>query len=290
MCVSYVLISVNRLLTRCICISFCFYFNRGRDFRPAFARIGGLRATVPFAPVIALTATATMEIRKNICEKLCMFNPTTIHIVSNRPNIKYKVVKLEGDWQSNLIKFEPIIKLLNDTSNVCPKILIYCSTIDVVSSVYSYFHSRIPNPGTPLSPVAMFHKSTSQPNKSHVLSEFPKPDSVVRVVVCSVAFGLGVNIPDIRQVFNFGIPRSVEEFVQMSGRAGRDGEVAISTIYHIPSLRRRETDAAMLKYCSRDIPCRRKFLAQHFRLTDYVEYAAPEIKSTPQCCDLCNPV
>jgi len=262
---------------------------RGRDFRPAFRNIGGLRALVPNVPIIALTATATIKIRKDITESLCMNNPTTLHILPNRPNIVYKVVNLVGHFQSNFKIFDPIIELLNDTCSVCPKLLIYCCTIDVVSSVYSYFHSRIPNPGTPLSPVAMFHKSTSSANKSHVLSHFHKPDSVVRVVVCSVAFGLGVNIPDIRKVINFGMPLSLEDFVQMSGRAGRDGEIATSILYHIPSLKRRGTDPAMCKYCSRDIPCRRNFLAQHFRLTDYVEYAAPDSKSVPQCCDLCNP-
>ncbi len=64
------------------------------------------------------------------------------------------------------------------------------------------------------SPVAMFHTNTAAMNKSHVLYEFPKPDSVICVVVYTVVFGLGVNIPDIREVVNFGISICIEDFVQ----------------------------------------------------------------------------
>ncbi len=67
-----------------------------------------------------------------------------------------------------------------------------------------FFHVQVSNPGTTHSPVAMFHKNTNAAmNKSHVLSEFPKP---IRVVIHSVAFGLGLNIPDIREVVNYGMP------------------------------------------------------------------------------------
>ncbi|XP_072051811.1 uncharacterized protein [Amphiura filiformis] len=191
----------------------------GEDFRPAFKKLGQLRAIIPDIPYMVLTATATQAIHNSITTTLC-----------SRPN--------------------------------CPWL--------------------------PLSPIAMFHKSTAHSNKSHVLSEFPKSSSVVRLVICTVAFGLGINVPDIRHVINLGCPSSIEEFVQESGRAGRDGMDSISTLYHITSLLRRGTEASMLKYCSHDIPCRRSYIAQHFKLNDYEEYAAPEVKPAPRCCDLCD--
>ena len=171
-----------------------------------------------------------------------------------------------------------------------PKTVVYCNNLDVVSNVYLYFHHRVCNSGTRLSPVAMYHSKTADANKEHVIQEFPKPDSIVRVVVATVAFGLGVNIPDIRKVINFGAPRNLEEFVQESGRAGRDGEFAESILYHSNTLKCRDTDDSMLQYCARDLTCRRKYLTQYFRLTDVEEFPPPEVKSTPNCCDLCSPV
>ena len=69
----------------------------------------------------------------------------------------------------------------------------------------------------------MFHRSTAQLNKAHVLKEFPKNDSVLRIVFATVAFGIGVDIPDVEQFVHWGAPRGLEQFVQESGRDGRDG-------------------------------------------------------------------
>ena len=135
----------------------------------------------------------------------------------------------------------------------------------------------------------MYHHNTAPSNKLHVSSEFPKPDSVVRVVICTIAFGLGIDVPDIRCVINFGVPLSVENFFQESGRAGRDGEAATSILYCISKFKHRDTDAAMLQYCACDISCRRQYLAQYFRLTNVEEHSAPDVQSSLHCCDLCHP-
>ena len=101
----------------------------------------------------------------------------------------------------------------------------------------------------------------------------------VKIVIATVAFGLGVNIKDIRTVINYGIPRSIEEFIQESGRAGRDGEAAESILYHSRALQHRNTDAAMLGYCSKDVGCRRRYLADYFKLNNFEKFSAPETKS-----------
>ena len=158
-----------------------------------------------------------------------------------------------------------------------------------MSTVFRYLQCRVPHRCCVPCPVAMFHGSTSDRNKKHVMSEFPKPDSVLRVIVCTIAFGLGIDVPDIRCVVNFGTPSSVEDFVQESGRAGRDGEAAKSILYYTSKLKNRHTDDAMLRYCSKDISCRRQYLSQYFRLDNVEEYPAPEVKSASHCCDLCVP-
>ncbi len=125
---------------------------------------------------------------------------------------------------SNLSIFDPIIESLNHPSDISPKVVVYCGLIDVVSSEFFYFRECVPYPGAPSCPVAMFHCSTADVNKSYVMSEFLKPQSKIRVVIATVAFGLGVNIMGIKTVINYGLPFNLEEFVQESGRAGRDGE------------------------------------------------------------------
>ncbi len=105
--------------------------------------------------------------------------------------------------------------MINNPTEITSKTLIYCTSIDAVSSVYSFSHVRESNPGyTTHSTVAVFDKNTAAMNKSHALYEFPKPDSVICGVVCTVAFGLGVNIPDIREVVNFGMPLCIGDFFQ----------------------------------------------------------------------------
>ena len=245
-------------------------------------------------PYMALTATATEKSRSDILRILLMKNAVTLHIKPNRPNISYHVVNVQGDWNSGCV-FNPIfdsfISLLNNpTGPACPKVVVYCSKIDVLSSVFTFIKCRVPHPGTRKCPVAMFHNHSAKDNKDHVLSEFPKPHSVVRIVICSIAFGLGIDVPDIRYVINFGAPTNIEDFFQESGRAGRDGEASQSLLYHISQLKLQNTDAAMLEYLSSDIPCRREYLAQYFGLTDIEDHPAPDVEPAAVCCDRCHEI
>ena len=262
-------------------------FHRGDDdFRPSFNNLGRLRAIIA-APFLSVTATATEEIRASIKETLHMEECDTLYIEANRNNICYSVKEIAG---LDMSVFDSIIQKLNDPSVICPKVIVYCSVIDVVASVFLYFRHRVPHPGTMSCPVAMFHKSTASSNKSYVLSEFPRPESTIRVVIATVAFGLGINIKDIKTVINYGLPLTFEEFVQESGRAGRNGDPSESILYHSGALRRRGTTAAMLDYMSKDVVCRQRYIAQYFKLSNVKDYTESEAvaKSVSPCCDLCS--
>ena len=133
------------------------------------------------------------------------------------------------------------------------------------------YSAGLPDVHTESCPVSMFHGVTAEAKKKYVLSEFPKPDSRVRIVIATVAFGMGINVKDIRTVINYGVPTSSEDLVQESGRAGRDEADAESILYHSKALQGRGTDTAMLRYCSKDIECRRRHLADYFRQFEVIQ-------------------
>lgn len=100
--------------------------------------------------------------------------------------------------------------------------------------------------------------------KKIVLEEFTKLDSKLRVIFCTSAFGLGVNVPDIDMIINWGAPRSVEEFMQEFGRAGRDRRSSMSVLYyHGIDISKTATDNKMRAYATSDT-CRRMILQEHF--------------------------
>ena len=234
---------------------------------------------------MALTATANQATVDLITKTLYMTKPKMIYIQPNRSNLKYSVVEVAN---GDLTVFDKYVSLVQNVSVPCPKVVVYCRTIDIVISVWNYFRPRIPDVHTESCPVSMFHGATAEAKKKYVLSEFPKPDSRVRIVIATVAFGMGINVKDIRTVINYGVPTSLEDFVQESGRAGRDGADAESILYHSKALQGRGTDTAMLGYCSKDIECRRRHLVDYFRLGNCEEFEAPGAKLASPCCDLCS--
>lgn len=135
--------------------------------------------------------------------------------------------------------------------------------------------------------VAMFHRSTAPVNKSHVLSEFPKTDSSIRIIFATVAFGMGVDVPDVERVIHWGAPRGLEQFSQESGRAGRDGRQATSVIYFssFDTAKGRCNDDVR-KFCHAEA-CFRKSLLHYFTL-DNKDITCEGNELTPcRCCSNC---
>jgi superfamily II DNA helicase RecQ len=134
--------------------------------------------------------------------------------------------------------------LLKNRENAT-KTIVYCRNIASCATLYEHFSLHLPQSEI-LSErlIAMFHRSTAQLNKAYVLKEFPKNDSVLRILFATVAFGMGVDIPDVEQVVHWGAPRGLEQVVhwgaprgleqvvQGGGRAGRDGRHSLSCIYY----------------------------------------------------------
>ncbi|CAG2241206.1 unnamed protein product [Mytilus edulis] len=112
----------------------------------------------------------------------------------------------------------------------------------------------------------MFHRSTAEANKVHVMSEFPKLDSKVRVVFATIAFGMGVDIADVEQIIHWGAPRGVEQFTQESGRAGRDGRQALFVVYYSSFyISKGRCKESVADFCKK-VKCCKEILSDYFSL------------------------
>lgn len=240
--------------------------------------------------MVALTATATKDERNRTSKLLGMNTYETIIGCCNRTNIMYFTKRASSDIEENL---QWLIDELITKKEGTPKSIIYCRNIKSCSQIYSLFrrkigaqNSYIGQPSAQNCLYAMFHHSTPEKNKNIVAENFRKNDSKLRVVIATNAFGMGVNVPDIQKVLHWGASRSVQGFMQESGRAGRDNKFAVSVVYYHPvDISATATDDHMRHYCKLT-SCRRQYLLNHF---------SPENMSTGNsdkiiehfCCDNC---
>lgn len=243
---------------------------------------------------MACTATATRIVKEEVIGSLEMEGCVVISASPDRPNIFYAAT-LRVDV--NLDFHSIITNLRNDTIHA-PRVLVYCQTLDICADLYAHFHYELGDrsyypPGSPqLSDhrlFGMFHANTPQHNKDVVLQSLLVPNGVVRVVFATVALGMGIDLRDVNTVIHYGAPQSVEDYFQESGRGGRSGEEAISTVYWKPmdcpvrkqpvSLRDHE-QIAVRRYLENTTTCRRKWLLDHF---DFKVDAGAD-----RCCDNCS--
>ena len=186
------------------------FFLRGDDFRTDYGRIGELRALLPPAVnVMALTATATKSSRAKILHSLRMVRPTMISLSPHKKNIVYTVCpKPElGEFVSSLVD---CIKCFRTSM---PRTIIFCRRYRECAEMYSIFehslHTEFTDP--PNAPnvvkfrmVDMYTKCTEASIKKDIITEFSKPDGRLRIVIGTIAFGMGLDCPDVRQILHWG--------------------------------------------------------------------------------------
>ena len=177
----------------------------GHDFRPAYTKLQCLKQHFPSVPVMALTATADVTTRKDILNQLALPNPY-IHLDSfDRANIRFTLApKYNGEKQ--LLGY---IKKKGDDSGI-----IYCNSRWQVENIAKYLAASGVN-------CAAYHAGLESEIRSIVQEGFTKDN--IQVVVATVAFGLGINKPNVRYVIHYEPPRTLESYYQEIGRAGRDG-------------------------------------------------------------------
>ncbi len=178
----------------------------GHDFRPEYRRIRAIINEIGVAPIIALTATATPKVQHDIQKNLGMLNTTVFRSSFNRPNLYYEVRPKTNEVEKEIIKF---IRSQAGKSGI-----IYCLSRKKVEELAATLQV---NGILALPYHAGMEAATRSENQDKFLME------KVQVIVATIAFGMGIDKPDVRFVIHHDIPKSLEGYYQETGRAGRDG-------------------------------------------------------------------
>ncbi|MEO6963762.1 MAG: ATP-dependent DNA helicase RecQ [Puia sp.] len=185
----------------------------GYDFRPPYLRIAALRDELPGVPVLALTASATKEIRDDICLRLKMVQPVVFTQTFLRPNLSFSALKTTSI-------FNTMTGILRKQEGSA---IIYCRNRRRTKEISDLLNMHGFSSD-------YYHAGLLQEQRSEKQDRWRKND--VRIMVCTNAFGMGIDKPDVRLVLHADVPDCLESYYQEAGRAGRDGKKAFAVLLY----------------------------------------------------------
>ena len=247
-----------------------------------------MRSLIPgLVNVMALTATTTKTLCLDVCKLLGVRDHHVVTVSPDKSNIILSVSKFE----SLEVTFMPIIEKLRTERVRMGRTIIFCQQQETCARLYLLFRlflkTEFTNPrGYPDLPqyrlVDMYTSGTHPSVKESIISSFTEVDSVLRVLIATIAFGMGVNPPNVRYVLHCGPPYDVESYVQEIGRGGRDGGITHATIFYSRS-HKRFVNKSMVTYCEQSSYCRRDTL-----FCDFDMYKHADCNVGCMCCDVCK--
>ncbi|XP_027017475.1 Bloom syndrome protein homolog isoform X1 [Tachysurus fulvidraco] len=190
----------------------------GHDFRPDYKRMHELRRKFPKVPIMALTATATPRVQKDILNQLAMTQPQVFSMSFNRHNLKYSILpknpkKIAEDCIHWIKKYYPY-----DSG------IVYCLSRNDCDSMSNSLQ------GAGIAALA-YHAGINDSDREYVQNKWINQDGC-QVICATIAFGMGIDKPDVRYVIHASLPKSVEGYYQESGRAGRDGDISHCILFY----------------------------------------------------------
>ncbi len=177
----------------------------GHDFRPEYRQLARLRETLPGVPVMALTATATGRVRTDIVTHLKLHDPATFVASFNRPNLTYRVIPKDQPLKQ-------IIEFVNKRG--LESGIIYCASRATAERTAESLAGR----GFT---ARAYHAGLTADERSRHQEQFLRDDA--RIICATIAFGMGINKPNVRWIIHHDLPKNIEGYYQETGRAGRDG-------------------------------------------------------------------